>query len=1310
MKLIVFFNVILFTLNQFILNQKIEYDHNNFILRRLTQKEEIQKLNNIIYIYNPFDIVSYISCITNTKGDLFITINPEQKSTKRLIYAIKSDGSTYFNDTDNKPYKIMNSTWDLNKYPLLSFLKFEDNEYLITFTQNSMFELFDLYSNLVYNQGIFQIIGLNSNINKNTFTRLNYYNNNNNNNYILNSYIEKRNRNFLLQILNFTKLQLDRSIEVSENKVGESWHYSSATCFETLDLIECLYVDRFRLYTIAIFNISNLEVLHSENIEESSIRSDELFSKCIYIKDYIGAFIYFRENNTIPKLNFKKLNIASTNNTSIFEIEDYRAPIFINRDQKYYLGNNYIYNDIIKFNENDFIYVNTKNESDILMIIMIKLSEESKNILINYYKIELKEKYNIRIYKDMNIFKFNELLGIAMTNYNFNLSSKETYASYFIIGESFTNLTLPNNINIFEDDDDGNKFQIKIEDFIDIKNNIFGYEISEIKIISNLREELLGFYLYSNELQKKIEANDSLPVNDTIHFKLIEESGVKLDNYIIEYEGRISEPDYNTFISFPDSYENYPYDNSSFEQFYKPNTFAFKKGYINIFINYCFRTCKACSYLGNNVNHFCDTCSDGYPLKQISNSISGINCFKECPDNYSLVGNICLPDEENRKTDKNKIIDLIGIDNYNEITKKIKDVSDNQMIFTNNSNYNIYGYEISEEKEKFFYDNDLIYIDFINSNIKDSIIKNLNLDNDTKIYALIVDINSTYKNPLTNEFYMVLLYENGTEIIINDNIVGRVNISAPITDFEAAHYDYAVYFNEQGYDIYNKNSSFYNDICLSVSYINNDLTIKDRQEEIYPNNMTIVNPNCEYKAVDLEKKRLICQFNILDLYKNNSYNEKKNGNFFEIQEENFIYYLLDYINYKILVCQNAFFHLKNYKNNLGLLFSSITSFIIVVLIVIFYIHGLYKIKMIFYNEMPNSKKIKELIRKNITLNKKDIESIDNKVNKNSVNNPGKKKIKKVKFGKNARPPKNDIILLSKSSGTNGTNSIGLQRNEANSLTKSINEINSEKNSINNIYNKKKYKYKVKTSDGSSLKKKGRIKKYFKGKKRKEQQNQKEDYNNLPFNKAIIKDKRNIFQLLKEKIMDKLEIIGILISKEIKELYLSKFFLFLLIDVTMTALLFSDSVISHKFHNNGQLDGIVNLTLSIASNLLSLLIEHYISLFIRYEEIIDQIKEIKKEKEFIKVSNRYYKIIIVQTIFFSFLSLDFILFCIYYLVVFCAIYPKSQISLLKAYFTSLIEGIVTNIIIAVFISGTRIYGIRFKNKYIFNTSNYIDQKF
>ena len=55
---------------------------------------------------------------------------------------------------------------------------------------------------------------------------------------------------------------------------------------------------------------------------------------------------------------------------------------------------------------------------------------------------------------------------------------------------------------------------------------------------------------------------------------------------------------------------------------------------------------------------------------------------------------------------------------------------------------------------------------------------------------------------------------------------------------------------------------------------------------------------------------------------------------------------------------------------------------------------------------------------------------------------------------------------------------------------------------------------------------------------------------------------------------------------------------------------------------------------------------------------------------------------------------FILFCIYYLVIFCKIYSQTQISLIKAYFVSLLEGIVTNIIIAIVISGSRIYGIKY----------------
>ena len=397
--------------------------NNNIIKRHLSQKEKIQELNNIINIYNPFNIVSYISSIVSKNGDLFITINSEEKTTTRLIYAIKSDGSNYFTDSDNKPYKVMNSSYELNKYPLLCILNLFGEDYLITFTQNSMFELFEFSKNEVYSQGLFQIIKFNSNINKNTFTSLNYYDNKD---YILNSYIDKKEGYFLLQKLKVNQVYIPSSnIENIQNKVSEGMRDSSVTCFEALDLIECLFVNEYKFYTISIFNISNLEEIFRENIENNFVTFKESFSKCIHIKDYIGAFIYYRDDNVSPTIHFKNFSIISSN-SSEYELEDYREKIVINSGQKYNLGNNYVYNDIIKMDENNIIYVNTNNESDILMIIFFKLFEQPKSILVNYYKIELKEKYNIRIYLDINVFKFNGLLGIGMTNYNFSLSENET--------------------------------------------------------------------------------------------------------------------------------------------------------------------------------------------------------------------------------------------------------------------------------------------------------------------------------------------------------------------------------------------------------------------------------------------------------------------------------------------------------------------------------------------------------------------------------------------------------------------------------------------------------------------------------------------------------------------------------------------------------------------------------------------------------------------------------------------------------------------------------------------------------------------
>ena len=127
-------------------------------------------------------------------------------------------------------------------------------------------------------------------------------------------------------------------------------------------------------------------------------------------------------------------------------------------------------------------------------------------------------------------------------------------------------------------------------------------------------------------------------------------------------------------------------------------------------------------------------------------------------------------------------------------------------------------------------------------------------------------------------------------------------------------------------------------------------------------------------------------------------------------------------------------------------------------------------------------------------------------------------------------------------------------------------------------------------------------------------------------------------------------------------------------------------------------------------MLSLLLEHYLSKIVRYEEIIEQIKEIKQEYVFMKVCKLFFNIILIEIICFLFINIAFIFFGFYYLVIFCKIYNKSQISLLTTFLITFVEGLVTNIIIVIIITSTRKFGIKFNNKYIYNSSKYIEKYF
>ena len=340
-------------------------------------------------------------------------------------------------------------------------------------------------------------------------------------------------------------------------------------------------------------------------------------------------------------------------------------------------------------------------------------------------------------------------------------------------------------------------------------------------------------------------------------------------------------------------------------------------------------------------------------------------CYLECPKDT------CIKQDDNLDTcidiDINtKVINQICFENFQNISSNIKKMSDNNIIINSSPNLTVYGYEI-EKDVNYFEENNLTYIYF--KDIKETLIKNYNLNEDSNIYVLLVESASKYSNSTINDYGFVLLLENGTELnlsYLNDEL--KVNISIPIVNLDLAKFNYAKIFYEQGYDIYNKYNNFYHDTCTPGYLGDNDLTLKDRKKEIFINNISIGKTNCEYQLTDLLTKRFIFNCYLYSVNENNTNNNEKNY-FPENYKDNLMNYILDAINYKILICSSLFFNIDNYRHNKAIIICTGYIFISTFLFILFFCRGFSKIRILMYNELPTDKKIRKLLIENQRKNK-----------------------------------------------------------------------------------------------------------------------------------------------------------------------------------------------------------------------------------------------------------------------------------------------------------------------------------------------------
>ena len=494
---------------------------------------------------------------------------------------------------------------------------------------------------------------------------------------------------------------------------------------------------------------------------------------------------------------------------------------------------------------------------------------------------------------------------------------------------------------------------------------------------------------------------------------------------------------------------------------------------------------------------------DSINIDKIKGFLNEKECsYNDCSDNWESniysIGNM-----------ENNIIIFDVKCNYTKIKNLDPDfIPSNKM----NSNAYIYLYNINSNinvlKESYF---NFAFVDFTSENI-DNLKKKFNIDED--IYILTSLYPSSEPLTATCDYNFKLLLKNGTELnlcLINNDFY--VDIYVPITDLNLSNFNYAEYFIEQGFDIYDKNSNFYYDYCLSAYYKENDIIIKDRRNEIYPNNISLCKANCEYQKVNIKEKRISCQCNLnINKYKNenelNNDNNKNNENFLTIDEEdeNFGDLLLNNTNYKIFTCSYLIFSFKNLKDNIGFYLVSIIFLALVIFNLKFAFFGLPNLRAKMFEETPTKAKIKSMIIEQLSKFK------DNK-QISFVNNPKRKKIK-------------------------SKTSISTRKNSA-SITKSRSKI---KNKISKIANSSIYL----SSSGSKSPHKINNKKS----KNNINKNNEVDYetiNDLPYTKALLEDNRSFLQIFKSIILQKLELIHLIRTKtEIKDILICEYILSLLI--------------------------------------------------------------------------------------------------------------------------------------------------------------------
>ena len=572
-----------------------------------------------------------------------------------------------------------------------------------------------------------------------------------------------------------------------------------------------------------------------------------------------------------------------------------------------------------------------------------------------------------------------------------------------------------------------------------------------------------------------------------------------------------------------------------------------------------------------------------------------------------------------------------------------------------------------------------------------------------------------------------------------------INIYPPI-NLDKTIIDLYKNLKEQGYDLFDSNDNFYNDICsLYSSFNNTDVILKDRKNDFYKPNISLCEDNCEYVDFNVETLKANCQCNIKkqvisDTHKVKFSPNKIIENFYKVEK---------YANVRVVICYDQVFNKERLKKNLGSYISILISLFFIISMSINFITLDNKIrqiiqKLIFESnsiikELEKKEKEKNEIKENLkkmrnkknkiinTSNLTDKNISSNKIlqlknNKNKIEDKKKKDKKSKKDNKKKKKEKisnprkknfnNNIFKNSEEDffqkklekkNLNGKNKNQIKIYSYNTNI-NINSINSNKNIF-----MKNNEIKIKSNFKSNLNltyiekiiylipKKGRIK-YFSD----------DELNSLNYENALKIDTRNYFQFYLSLLKQTHLIIFTFFIKDYN-LFLLKLSLFLIsfeLFFFMNALFFNDDSLHKIYENEGKYDFIYQIPKMIYSTVASQVISSLLEKLSLSQDLMLELKEKGDIKQIKKEINKVIKCIKIKCFLFLIIGIILLFGFWYYLSAFCAVYYNTQIPLIKDNFISFLTSMIYPFLFDLFPGIFRILGIYSKIKCLFIISKII----